>query len=109
MFDELGDVFIALGGDSDDAAGAGGDFLDVGEGFFVFEDGAGVGGVFGGEADDGKGFVDKGVGLRGGCGVQGKGAAAGVVGRKGWAVWAECASSGFFDCGRPGRASLRSE
>jgi hypothetical protein len=51
MFDGLGDVFVAFGGD--DAAVAGGDLLDVGEGFFVFEDGAGVGGVFEGDADDG--------------------------------------------------------
>ena len=28
-------VCVAFGGDGDDAAGAGGDFLDVGEGFFV--------------------------------------------------------------------------
>ena len=28
-FDELGDVLVAFGGDGYDAAGAGGDFLDV--------------------------------------------------------------------------------
>jgi hypothetical protein len=32
-FEELGDIFVAFGGDGDDAAGAGGDFLDVGRGF----------------------------------------------------------------------------
>ena len=41
---------------------AGGDFLDVGEGLFVLEDGVGVGGVLGGEDDDGEGFVDERVG-----------------------------------------------
>ena len=62
VFDEGPDVFVALDGDGDDAAGAGGDLLDVGEGFFVFEDGGGVGGVLGGDADDGEVFVDEGVG-----------------------------------------------
>ncbi len=32
---ELDDVFLAFGGDGDDSAGAGGDFLDVGE-FFSY-------------------------------------------------------------------------
>ncbi len=45
VFDELGDVGVAFDGDGDDAAGAGGYFLDVGEGLFVLEDGAGVVGV----------------------------------------------------------------
>ena len=45
VFDELGDGGVALGGDGDDAAGAGGDLLDVAQGFFVLEDGGGVGGV----------------------------------------------------------------
>ena len=62
MLDELVDVVVAFGGDGDDAAGARGDFLDVAEGFFVLEDGAGVGGVFGGDDDAGEGFVDEGVG-----------------------------------------------
>ena len=53
---------VAFDGDGDDAAGAGGDFLDVAEGLFVLEDGAGVVGVLGGDADDGEGFVDEGVG-----------------------------------------------
>jgi hypothetical protein len=67
----MGDVLVAFGGGGDDAAGAGGGFLDVGEGFFGFEDGVGVGGVLGGDADDGEDFVDERVGLRGWCGVQG--------------------------------------
>ena len=53
---------VAFDRDGDDPAGAGGYFLDVGESLFVLEDGAGVGGVFGGDADDGEGFVDEGVG-----------------------------------------------
>lgn len=36
--DQALDVFVAFDGDGDDAAGAGGDFLDVGEGLFVLED-----------------------------------------------------------------------
>ena len=40
VFDELGDVLVALDGDGDHAAGAGGDLLDVREGLFVLEDGA---------------------------------------------------------------------
>ena len=59
---ELGDVSVALDGDGDDSAGAGGYFLDVAEGFFVLEDAAGVVGVLGGDADYGEGFVDEGVG-----------------------------------------------
>ena len=62
VLDEVLDLAVALGGDGDDAAGACGDFLDVGEGLFVLEDGAGVGGVFGGDADDGERLVDEGVG-----------------------------------------------
>src|ERR1039458_2866404 len=61
-FDELGDGLGAFDGDGDDAAGAGGDFLDVGEGLLVLEDGGRVGGVLGGDADDGEGLVDEGVG-----------------------------------------------
>ena len=33
VFDEQGDGGVALGSNGDDAAGAGGDLLDVGEGF----------------------------------------------------------------------------
>jgi len=62
VFDELADVVVAFDGDGDDAAGAGGDLLDVGEGLFVFEDGAGVVGVLGGDADHGERLVDEGVG-----------------------------------------------
>jgi hypothetical protein len=36
--------------------------LNVGEGFFVLEDAGGIVGVLGGDADDGEGFVDEGVG-----------------------------------------------
>ena len=35
MLYELADVGVALGGDGYDAAAAGGDFLDIREGFFV--------------------------------------------------------------------------
>ena len=59
---ELHDVFIPLGGDGDDAAGACGDLLDVGEGFLVALDAGGVVEVAGGDADDGEGLVDEGVG-----------------------------------------------
>src|SRR6185437_8636873 len=62
VFDEVLDLAVALGGDGDDAAGAGGDLLNVGEGFFVLEDGGGVVGVLGGDADDGEGLVDECVG-----------------------------------------------
>jgi len=55
-------VGVAFDGDGDDAAGAGGDFLDVAEGLFVLEDRAGVVGVLRGDADYGEGFVDEGVG-----------------------------------------------
>ena len=55
-------VVVALDGDGDDAAGAGGDLLNVAEGLLVLEDGGGVGGVLGGDADDGEGLVDEGVG-----------------------------------------------
>ncbi len=53
---------VAFDGDGDDAAAAGGDFLNVAEGLFVLEDAGGVVGVFGGDADYGEGFVDEGVG-----------------------------------------------
>lgn len=52
--DDLSDLFVSFDGDGDDAAGAGGDFLDVAEGLFVLEDGAGVVGVLGGDDDDGE-------------------------------------------------------
>jgi len=55
-------VGVAFDGDGDDAAAAGGDFLDVAEGLFVLEDRAGVVGVLRGDADYGEGFVDEGVG-----------------------------------------------
>jgi hypothetical protein len=42
VFYELGDVLIALHRYRDDATAAGGDFLDVGEGLFVPQDGVGV-------------------------------------------------------------------
>ena len=61
-FDEGGDVVVAFCRDGDDPAGTRGDLLDVGEGFFVLEDAGGVGGVLRGDADDGEGFVDEGVG-----------------------------------------------
>ena len=38
VLDELVDVLVAFDGDGDYAAGAGRDFLDVGEGFFVLQD-----------------------------------------------------------------------
>jgi hypothetical protein len=41
---------------------AGGDLLNVAEGLFVLEDAGGIVGVLGGDADDGEGFVDEGVG-----------------------------------------------
>ena len=62
VLDELGDVLVADYGDGDDAAGAGGYFLDVAEGFFVLQDRRRVVGVFGGDADYGERFVDEGVG-----------------------------------------------
>jgi len=62
VFDELGDLAVALDGDGDDAAGAGGDLLNVAEGLLVLEDGGGVGRVLGGDDDDGEGLVDEGVG-----------------------------------------------
>ena len=37
MLDELMDVLVAFGGDGDDAAAAGGDFLDVAKGLLVLE------------------------------------------------------------------------
>jgi hypothetical protein len=78
--------------------------------FFVFEGGAGVGGVFGGDADDKEGLVDEGVGLRGWCGVQGKGRGSGFGGEKGTGC---LGGVGFVGVLRPReglrRASLRSE
>src|ERR1017187_6324860 len=62
VFDELGNGLVAFDGDGDDAAGAGGDFLDVGEGLLVLEDAGGVGGILSGDAYYGQGFVDEGVG-----------------------------------------------
>ena len=62
VFDELGDGLVAFDGDGDDAAGAGGDLLNVAEGLLVLEDAGGILGVLGGDADDGEGFVDEGVG-----------------------------------------------
>ncbi len=56
------DLVVAFDGDGDDAAAAGGDLLNVGEGLFVLEDAGGVVGVLGGDADDGEGLVDEGVG-----------------------------------------------
>jgi hypothetical protein len=41
----------------------------LGGGFLVFEGELGSAGCFGGDADDGEGFVDEGVGLRGWCWV----------------------------------------
>ena len=38
VVDQLRDVGVAFDGDGDDAAGAGGHFLDVVEGLFVLED-----------------------------------------------------------------------
>jgi hypothetical protein len=55
-------IGVAFDGDGDDAARAGGDLLNVAEGFFVLEDAGGIVGVLGGDADDGEGFVDEGVG-----------------------------------------------
>ena len=62
VLDLGGDLAVALDGDGDDAAGAGGDLLNVAEGLLVLEDGGGVGGVLGGDADDGQRLVDEGVG-----------------------------------------------
>jgi len=54
VLDLGGDLAVALDGDGDDAARAGGDLLNVAEGLLVLEDGGGVGGVLGGDADDGR-------------------------------------------------------
>jgi len=59
---QLGDIGIALDCQRDDAAGAGGDLLDLREGLLVREDGGGVEGVLGGDADYGERLVDEGVG-----------------------------------------------
>ncbi len=61
---QLGDMGIALDCQRDDAAGAGGDLLDVREGLLVLEDGGGVGGGVGGDAGYGERLVDEGVGGR---------------------------------------------
>ena len=37
VFDELADLAVALDGDGDDAAGAGGDLLNVAEGLLVLQ------------------------------------------------------------------------
>jgi len=62
VFYKLLDVVVPFDSYGYDAAGAGGYFLDVGEGLFVLEDRTGVVGVLGGDADAGEGFVDEGVG-----------------------------------------------
>ena len=62
MFDEVGDLVVAVGGDGDDAAGTGSDFLDVGEGLLVLEDAVLISGVLGGDDDHGERLVDEGVG-----------------------------------------------
>ena len=62
VFYKLLDVVVAFNSYGDDAAGAGGYFLDVGEGLFVLEDRAGVVGVLGGNDNAGERFVDEGVG-----------------------------------------------
>ena len=54
MFYEVADLFVALDGDGDDSAAAGGDLLNVAEGLFVLEDAGGVVGVLGGDADYGE-------------------------------------------------------
>jgi len=55
----LADVGVAFNRDCDHAAGAGGDFLDVAERFFVLEDRVGIVGVLRGDTDYGEGFVDE--------------------------------------------------
>ena len=62
MFYQVADLFVALDGDGDDSAGAGGYLLYIAEGLFVLEDAGGVVGVLGGDADDGERLVDEGVG-----------------------------------------------
>ena len=62
MFYEVLDLVVALGGDGDDSAGAGGDLLNIAEGLFILEDAGGVVGVLGGDADYWEGLVDEGVG-----------------------------------------------
>ena len=62
VLDEAADGRVAFGGDGDDAAGARGDFLNVGEGLLVAQLRGGVGFVARGEHDDGEGLVDEGVG-----------------------------------------------
>jgi len=52
---------VGVAFDGDDAAGAGGYFLDVRERLFVLQDAGGVVGVLGGDADDGEGFVNESV------------------------------------------------
>jgi len=62
VLDQAGDVFLAFDCDSDDAAAAGGDFLDIRQRLFVAQAGAGVSGVLRRQHDDREGFVDEGVG-----------------------------------------------
>jgi hypothetical protein len=59
VFDHLRDLLVALNGDGDDAAGARGDLLDVGEGLLILEDAGGVGGIFRRDTHDGQGLVDQ--------------------------------------------------
>ena len=64
VLDELADLVVAFGGDGDDAAAAGGDFLNVARGFFrtcrTLESGSS--GSLVAMHDDGEGLVDEGVG-----------------------------------------------
>jgi hypothetical protein len=55
VFYEVAYLVVALDGDGDDSAAAGGDLLNVAEGLFVLEDAGGVVGVLGGDADEGEG------------------------------------------------------
>jgi hypothetical protein len=55
-------VGVAFDGYGYYAPAAGGYFLDVRERLFVLQDAGWVGGIFGGDADYGEGFVDEGVG-----------------------------------------------
>ena len=61
MFDEVFALFAAVDGDGDDSAAAGGDLLNVREGVFVLEDGGGVVGVFGGNADYGQDLINESI------------------------------------------------
>lgn len=62
MFYEVLDLVVALDSDGDDSAAAGGDLLNIAQGFFVLEDAGGVVGVLGGDADYRERLVDEGVG-----------------------------------------------